>query len=104
MAEKFLPSFQEHGSCGKNEMIHIQAVIEGIRMKFIDDSIVRGKKLKDNTEDMRNVCQELHMGELPCPPLSISMRFSQFHTSTTSDGACCPCGAVNEGWGEKRVS
>lgn len=52
-------------------------------MIFIDDSIVRGTQLKDNTIDMRKAgATELHM-RIACPPLLYSCDFLNFTQSRT---------------------
>ncbi|RQW79174.1 MAG: hypothetical protein EHM79_20870 [Geobacter sp.] len=50
-------------------------------MVFLDDSIVRGTQLKDNTNDMRkNGAAEIHM-RIACPPLLYSCDFLNFTQS-----------------------
>jgi amidophosphoribosyltransferase len=78
----FLPSFQEQRDLvARMKLIPNKAVIEGKRMIFIDDSIVRGTQLKDNTVDMRNAgATILHM-RIACPPLLYSCDFLNFTQS-----------------------
>jgi len=78
----FLPSFQEQRDLvARMKLIPNKAVIEGKRMIFIDDSIVRGTQLKDNTIDMRGAgATELHM-RIACPPLLYSCDFLNFTQS-----------------------
>jgi len=80
----FLPSFQEQRDLvARMKLITNKAVIEGKRMIFIDDSIVRGTQLKDNTADMRRAgAAELHM-RIACPPLLYSCEFLNFTQSRT---------------------
>ena len=80
----FLPSFQEQRDLvARMKLIPNKAVIEGKRMIFIDDSIVRGTQLKDNTIDMRKAgATELHM-RIACPPLLYSCDFLNFTQSRT---------------------
>ncbi len=80
----FLPSFQEQRDLvARMKLIPNKAVIEGKRMIFIDDSIVRGTQLKDNTIDMRRAgATELHM-RIACPPLLYACDFLNFTQSRT---------------------
>jgi amidophosphoribosyltransferase len=78
----FLPSFQEQRDLvARMKLIPNRAVIEGKKMVFLDDSIVRGTQLKDNTNDMRkNGAAEIHM-RIACPPLLYSCDFLHFTQS-----------------------
>jgi amidophosphoribosyltransferase len=78
----FLPAFQEQRDLvARMKLIPNKAVIEGKKMIFIDDSIVRGTQLKDNTNDMRKCgAAELHM-RIACPPLLYSCDFLNFTQS-----------------------
>jgi amidophosphoribosyltransferase len=80
----FLPSFQEQRDLvARMKLIPNKAVIEGKKMVFIDDSIVRGTQLKDNTNDMRKSgAAEIHM-RIACPPLLYSCDFLNFTQSRT---------------------
>jgi amidophosphoribosyltransferase len=78
----FLPSFQEQRDLvARMKLIPNRAVIDGKKMVFLDDSIVRGTQLKDNTIDMRkNGAKEIHM-RIACPPLLFSCDFLNFTQS-----------------------
>lgn len=80
----FLPSFQsQRDLVARMKLIPNEAVIKGKKMIFIDDSIVRGTQLKDNTNDMRKCgAAELHM-RIACPPLLYSCDFLNFTQSRT---------------------
>jgi len=80
----FLPSFQEQRDLvARMKLIPNRAVIEGKKMIFIDDSIVRGTQLKDNTADMRKCdADELHM-RIASPPLLYPCEFLNFTQSRT---------------------
>lgn len=80
----FLPSFQEQRDLvARMKLIPNKAIIEGKKMIFIDDSIVRGTQLKDNTVDMRKCgATELHM-RIACPPLLYSCEYLNFTQSRT---------------------
>ena len=65
----------------KMKLIPNKAVIEGKRIIFLDDSIVRGTQLKDNTIDLRKAgASELHM-RIACPPLMFPCDFLNFSQS-----------------------
>jgi len=65
----------------KMKLIPNKAVIEGKRMVFLDDSIVRGTQLKDSTMDLRESgAREVHM-RIACPPLLFSCEFLNFSES-----------------------
>ncbi len=78
----FLPSFQEQRDLvARMKLIPNRSVIEGKRIVFIDDSIVRGTQLKDNTNDMRKCgASELHM-RIASPPILYSCDFLNFTQS-----------------------
>jgi amidophosphoribosyltransferase len=78
----FLPSVQEQRDLvARMKLIPNKAVIEGKKMVFLDDSIVRGTQLKDNTNDMRKCgATEIHM-RIACPPLLYSCEFLNFTQS-----------------------
>ena len=80
----FLPSFQEQRDLvARMKLIPNKAVIMGKKMIFIDDSIVRGTQLKDNTNEMRKWgAKELHM-RIACPPLLYPCDFLNFTQSRT---------------------
>jgi amidophosphoribosyltransferase len=66
------------------KLIPNRAVIEGQRMVFCDDSIVRGTQLKDNTADLRAAgAKEVHM-RIACPPLTFSCDFLNFSQSRST--------------------
>ncbi|HOP58885.1 MAG TPA: amidophosphoribosyltransferase, partial [Bacteroidales bacterium] len=78
----FLPSFQEQRDLvARMKLIPNRSVIEGKKIVFIDDSIVRGTQLKDNTNDMRKCgASELHM-RIASPPILYSCDFLNFTQS-----------------------
>ena len=68
----------------KMKLIPNKAVIEGQKMVFCDDSIVRGTQLKDNTLDLRKAgAKEIHM-RIACPPLTFSCDFLNFSQSRST--------------------
>lgn len=68
----------------KMKLIPNKALIEGKSMVFLDDSIVRGTQLKDNTIDLRHAgAKEIHM-RIACPPLSYPCDFLNFSQSRST--------------------
>jgi amidophosphoribosyltransferase len=98
----FLPSFQDQRDLvARMKLIPNRAVIEGKKMVFLDDSIVRGTQLKDNTNDMRkNGAAEIHM-RIACPPLLYSCDFLNF-TQSRSPMELAARRAVRELGGEEK--
>jgi amidophosphoribosyltransferase len=80
----FMPQNQEKRDLvAKMKLIPNKAVIEGKKMVFLDDSIVRGTQLKDNTADLRRSgAAEVHM-RIACPPLLFACDFLNFSQSRT---------------------
>ncbi len=80
----FMPQKQEQRDLvAKMKLIPNKAVIEGKKMVFLDDSIVRGTQLKDNTIDLRKSgATEVHM-RIACPPLLFPCEFLNFSQSRT---------------------
>jgi amidophosphoribosyltransferase len=81
----FMPQNQEQRDLvAKMKLIPNKAIIEGKKMVFLDDSIVRGTQLKDNTDDLRKAgAAEVHM-RIACPPLLFSCDFLNFSQSRSS--------------------
>ena len=78
----FMPQFQgQRDLVAKMKLIPNKAVIKGKKMVFLDDSIVRGTQLKDNTIDLRESgASEVHM-RIACPPLLFACDFLNFSES-----------------------
>jgi len=78
----FMPQNQgQRDLVAKMKLIPNKAVIEGKKMVFLDDSIVRGTQLKDNTIDLRRSgAAEVHM-RIACPPLLFACDFLNFSES-----------------------
>ena len=81
----FTPSRQEMRSLvAKMKLIPNRAMMQGKRMLFCDDSIVRGTQLRDNVNMLYEYgAKEVHM-RIACPPLIYGCRFIGF-TSSKSD-------------------
>ena len=81
----FTPSNQERRRLvAKMKLIPNQSILEGKKMLFCDDSIVRGSQLRDNVKDLFTLgAKEVHM-RIACPPLIYSCPFVAF-TASKSD-------------------
>ena len=81
----FTPANQEMRSLvAKMKLIPNRAMLEGKRILFCDDSIVRGTQLRDNVNILFDYgAKEVHM-RIACPPLIYGCPFLGF-TSTKSD-------------------
>jgi amidophosphoribosyltransferase len=80
-----MPQSQEmRDLVAKMKLIPNREVIEGKRMVFCDDSIVRGTQLKDNTVDLRMAgASEVHM-RIACPPLTFPCNYLNFSQSRST--------------------
>jgi amidophosphoribosyltransferase len=78
----FMPQNQnQRDLVARMKLIPNKAVIKGKKMVFLDDSIVRGTQLKDNTIDLRKSgASEVHM-RIACPPLLFACDFLNFSES-----------------------
>ena len=81
----FMPQNQEMRELvAKMKLIPNKALIEEKKMVFLDDSIVRGTQLKDNTIDLRMAgAKEVHM-RIACPPLTFPCNFLNFSQSRST--------------------
>lgn len=81
----FTPANQEMRSLvAKMKLIPNRAMLEGKRILFCDDSIVRGTQLRDNVKILYDYgAREVHM-RIACPPLIYGCPFIGF-TSSKSD-------------------
>ena len=78
----FTPSNPEMRSLvAKMKLIANKDVLEGKRVLFCDDSIVRGTQLRDNTKVLHELgAKEIHM-RIGCPPLVYSCPFVNYSAS-----------------------
>lgn len=81
----FTPSTQERRELvAKMKLIPNQALLNGKRAIFCDDSIVRGTQLRDNVKDIFDCgAKEVHV-RISCPPLIYPCKFLNF-TASKSD-------------------
>lgn len=80
----FTPSNQERRDLvAKMKLIPNRSMLEGKRVIFCDDSIVRGTQLKDNVKILYDYgAKEVHM-RIGCPPLIYGCPFIGFSASKT---------------------
>ncbi len=81
----FMPQNQKmRDLVAKMKLIPNKELIEGKRVVFLDDSIVRGTQLKDNVVKLiEDGIKEVHM-RIACPPLIYPCQFLNFSTSRSS--------------------
>ena len=81
----FTPQNQESRTLvAKMKLIPNRALIEGRRIIFLDDSIVRGTQLRENARILFGYgAKEVHM-RIACPPLVFPCEFLNFSTSRTA--------------------
>ena len=81
----FMPQNQsDRDLVAKMKLIPIRDLIEGRRLLFCDDSIVRGTQLKDNVKDLFDAgAREVHM-RIACPTLDYPCDFLNFSTSRST--------------------
>lgn len=78
----FMPSDQsQRDLVAKMKLIANKDILQGKRVLFCDDSIVRGTQLKDNTKVLTELgAKEVHM-RIACPPLIHACKFVNFSAS-----------------------
>jgi amidophosphoribosyltransferase len=81
----FTPAHQSMRSLvAKMKLLPNRQMLNGQRVVFLDDSIVRGTQLKGNSQMMFNCgAKEIHM-RIACPPMVYSCRYLNF-SSTQND-------------------
>ena len=81
----FLPSNQtDRDRVAKMKQIPVRELINGKKLLFVDDSIVRGTQLRETVEFLyENGADEVHMRSA-CPPIMYGCKFLNF-TRATSD-------------------
>ena len=78
----FMPSNQkERNKVAKMKQIPVHELIEGKKLLFVDDSIVRGTQLRETVEFLyANGAKEVHIRSA-CPPIMHGCKFLNFSTS-----------------------
>jgi len=81
----FMPQNQEmRDLVARMKLIPIREIIEGKRIVFCDDSVVRGTQLKDNTQILYEYgAKQVHM-RIACPCLIHPCEFLNFSTSRSA--------------------
>ena len=80
----FMPQSQAmRNQVAKMKLIPVHELIDGKRLLFIDDSIVRGTQMRETVEFLyENGAKEVHMRSA-CPPIMHGCRFLNFSRSTS---------------------
>ncbi len=80
----FMPSNQsQRNKIAHMKLIPVKKLIEGKRLLFIDDSIVRGTQLSETTEFLYNSgAKEVHIRPA-CPPIMFGCKYLNFSRSTS---------------------
>ena len=78
----FMPASQEvRNQVAKMKQIPVPELIEGKKLLFVDDSIVRGTQLQETVEFLyRSGAKEVHMRSA-CPPLAYGCKYLNFSRS-----------------------
>ena len=78
-ARSFMPTNQDvRNQVAKMKQIHIPELIEGKKLLFVDDSIVRGTQLRETVEFLyQSGASEVHMRSA-CPPLMYGCKYLAF--------------------------
>lgn len=80
----FMPTNQGmRNQVAKMKQIPVHALIDGKKLLFVDDSIVRGTQLRETVEFLyANGAQEVHMRSA-CPPIMYGCKYLNFSRSTS---------------------
>lgn len=80
----FMPQSQSmRNKVAKMKLIPVHELIEGKKLLFVDDSIVRGTQLRETVEFLyANGAKEVHMRSA-CPPIMYGCKYLNFSCSTS---------------------
>lgn len=80
----FMPQNQSmRNKVAKMKLIPVHELIEGKKLLFVDDSIVRGTQLRETVEFLyENGAREVHMRSA-CPPIMYGCKYLNFSRSTS---------------------
>lgn len=80
----FMPQNQSmRNKVAKMKLIPVHELIEGKKLLFVDDSIVRGTQMRETVEFLyANGAKEVHMRSA-CPPIMYGCRYLNFSRSTS---------------------
>ncbi|MCQ2530223.1 MAG: amidophosphoribosyltransferase [Lachnospiraceae bacterium] len=81
-SRSFMPGTQgSRNKIAKMKMIPVKELIEGKKLLFVDDSIVRGTQLKETVDFLyENGAKEVHMRSA-CPPIMYNCKYLDFSAS-----------------------
>lgn len=99
----FMPQNQSmRNKVAKMKLIPVRELIEGKKLLFVDDSIVRGTQMRETVEFLyANGAKEVHMRSA-CPPIMYGCKYLNFSRST-SELDLIARSIINELEGEKGV-
>lgn len=82
-SRSFMPLTQgDRSKIAKMKQIPVKELIEGKKLMFVDDSIVRGTQLKETVELLQqNGAKEVHMRSA-CPPIMYGCKYLNFSRQT----------------------
>ena len=82
----FMPTNQnERNKVAKMKMIPVHDLIQGKKLLFVDDSIVRGTQLKETVEFLySHGAKEVHMRSA-CPPIMYGCKYLNFSRNTSDN-------------------
>ena len=80
----FMPQSQSmRNKVAKMKLIPVHELIEGKKLLFVDDSIVRGTQMRETVEFLyANGAKEVHMRSA-CPPIMYGCKYLNFSRSTS---------------------
>ena len=80
----FMPTNQKmRNQVAKMKLIPVHELIEGKKLLFVDDSIVRGTQMRETVEFLyENGAKEVHMRSA-CPPIMYGCKYLNFSRSTS---------------------
>ncbi len=83
-SRSFMPTNQKmRNHVAKMKMIPVHELIEGKKLLFVDDSIVRGTQMRETVEFLyENGAKEVHMRSA-CPPIMFGCKYLNFSRSTS---------------------
>ncbi|MBE6848794.1 MAG: amidophosphoribosyltransferase [Ruminococcus sp.] len=83
-SRSFMPTNQKmRNHVAKMKMIPVHELIEGKKLLFVDDSIVRGTQMRETVEFLyENGAKEVHMRSA-CPPIMFGCKHLNFSRSTS---------------------
>ncbi len=83
-SRSFMPTDQvDRNEIAKMKQVPVQNLIDGKRLLFVDDSIVRGTQLKETVEFLyQNGAKAVHMRSA-CPPIMYGCKYLNFSRATS---------------------